>query len=227
MRDSAMGWSGTGWAGLAAFAVIRLLVADDLAAAEIAVRRGAAAAATPRRLVVSIPDRKLAVVEADAVVRVFEVAVGAPESPSPVGTFTVITRLEHPTYYRPGRVIAPGPANPLGTRWLGLSLAGYGIHGTDQPDSIGHARSHGCIRLRNGDVEKLFPLVRTGDIVELHADRLPEFETWFGTAPRVPAPAKPLSPLLASAAPAAVRGSTASGSPASVTTVAAPEAASR
>ncbi len=132
-----------------------------------------------RRIVVSIPDRKLAVIENDAVVRVFNVAVGAPESPSPVGTFTVVNRVTNPTYYRPGKVIAPGTTNPVGTRWIGLSEKGFGIHGTDDPKSIGHARSHGCIRLRNKDVEKLFELVRAGDVVELRAERTPEVDALF------------------------------------------------
>jgi lipoprotein-anchoring transpeptidase ErfK/SrfK len=136
-------------------------------------------ATSPRRLVVSIPDRKLAVVENDDVVTVFAVAVGAPATPSPIGTFTVVNRVSNPTYYKPGKVIGPGAANPLGTRWIGLSEKGYGIHGTDNPRSIGFAKSHGCIRLRNDDVERLFALVRTGDIVELHAERTPEIEHLF------------------------------------------------
>jgi lipoprotein-anchoring transpeptidase ErfK/SrfK len=120
-----------------------------------------------RRLVVNLPDRTLSLIENGEVVRVFPVAVGAPHTPTPVGTFTIANRIPNPTYYRPGKVIAPGPANPLGTRWMGLDIKGYGIHGTDEPQSIGYARSHGCIRLRNDDVEQLFELVRAGDIVEL------------------------------------------------------------
>jgi len=61
-------------------------------------------------------------------------------SPSPVGTFSVVTRVTNPTYYAPGKVIAPGAANPIGTRWIGLSLKGFGIHGTDNPKSIDDAR---------------------------------------------------------------------------------------
>jgi lipoprotein-anchoring transpeptidase ErfK/SrfK len=123
-----------------------------------------------RRVVVSLRDRTLSLFEKGQVVRVFPVAVGAPQTLSPVGTFTIVNRIPHPTYYRPGRVIGPGPSNPLGTRWLGLDLKGYGIHGTDEPDSIGHARSHGCIRLHNDDVEQLFELLRSGDVVELRDD---------------------------------------------------------
>ncbi|HEU5258886.1 MAG TPA: L,D-transpeptidase [Vicinamibacterales bacterium] len=132
-----------------------------------------------RRLVVSIPDRKLAVIENNEVVEVFTVAVGAPNSPSPTGTFTIVNRVANPTYYHPGKVIAPGPQNPIGTRWIGLNQKGYGIHGTDQPSSIGYAKSHGCIRLRNADVERLFERVRTGDVVELHAERTPELDQLF------------------------------------------------
>src|SRR5215813_8794916 len=90
-----------------------------------------------RRIVVSIPDRKLAVMEADHVVKIFPTAVGAPESPSPVGVYKIVTSIPDPTWYSKGKVIGPGKSNPLGTRWLGLSVKGYGIHGTNNPSSIG------------------------------------------------------------------------------------------
>jgi lipoprotein-anchoring transpeptidase ErfK/SrfK len=136
-----------------------------------------------RRIVVSIPDRKLALVDDGRVVKVYETAVGAKVSPSPTGTFEIVTRIPHPTYYHKGKVIGPGKSNPLGTRWLGLSLKGYGIHGTNVPQSIGHAASHGCIRLRNSDVEDLFKRVQAGDVVELHGERDEVVAQIFGTAP--------------------------------------------
>jgi len=140
----------------------------------------ASPAMAARRIVVSIPDRKLAVIDdIESRITVFSVAVGAPATPSPTGTFTIVNRIPNPTYYKPGRVIGPGDANPLGTRWIGLSQKGYGIHGTDAPGSIGRATSHGCIRLRNRDVESLFELVRPGDVVELHAERTPEIAGLF------------------------------------------------
>lgn len=132
-----------------------------------------------RRVVVSIPDRLLAVLENDRLVAVYPVSVGAPASPSPVGQFAIVSRVTNPTYYRPGVIIGPGARNPIGTRWIGLNQKGYGIHGTDDPKSIGFARSHGCLRLKNADVERLFDRVRTGDIVELHAERTPEIEQLF------------------------------------------------
>jgi len=133
-----------------------------------------------RRIVVSIPDRKLAVMESDRVVRVYSTAVGAPKSPSPSGSFQIVNHIPQPTWYTKGKIVPPGPANPLGTRWLGLSLKGYGIHGTNVPSSIGKNASHGCIRMRNRDVEELFEMVAVGDAVELHEERTPELERIFG-----------------------------------------------
>src|SRR2546422_2617768 len=76
-----------------------------------------------RRIVISIPDRKLAVLEADRVVRIFGTAVGAPHSPSPTGTFQIVNHIPDPTWYTKGKVVAPGPANPLGTRWMEIGRA--------------------------------------------------------------------------------------------------------
>ena len=120
-----------------------------------------------RRIVISIPDHKLTLLEGDKVLRVYAVATGKLSTPSPEGEFRVVNRVAHPTWFSPHGVVKPGPANPLGTRWMGLSAAGYGIHGTNAPDSIGKYASHGCIRMRNRDVEELFKLVPVGTPVEL------------------------------------------------------------
>lgn len=133
-----------------------------------------------RRIVVSIADRKLAVVESDRVLKIFATAVGAPESPSPTGFYKIVNSIPDPTWYYKGKIVGPGKANPLGTRWLGLSIKGYGIHGTNVPSSIGHNASHGCVRMRNQDVEELFGMVTVGDQVELYADRTPELDRIFG-----------------------------------------------
>jgi lipoprotein-anchoring transpeptidase ErfK/SrfK len=133
-----------------------------------------------RRILVSIPDRKLAVMEADRVVKVFATAVGAPATPSPSGIYRIVASIPDPTWYGKGKVIGPGKNNPIGTRWLGLDLKGYGIHGTNNPASIGHNASHGCVRMRNHDVEELFGMVRIGDRVELYAERTPELDRIFG-----------------------------------------------
>jgi len=135
-----------------------------------------------RRIVVSIADRKLAVMEAGRVLRVFPTAVGAPKSPSPAGAYKIVVRIPDPTWYGKGRIVPPGKSNPLGTRWLGLSVKGYGIHGTNNPASIGHNASHGCIRMRNRDVEQLFDMVSVGDSVDLYEEATPEVGQIFAAA---------------------------------------------
>jgi len=133
-----------------------------------------------RVVLVSIPDRKLAVLEQGKVIATFPVAVGASVSPSPTGEFQIVSRVTNPTYYHPGTVIPTGKDNPIGTRWLGLSQKGYGIHGTNAPRSIGRAASHGCIRLRNRDMERLYPMLQVGDIVQIRGERDDEIARVFG-----------------------------------------------
>jgi lipoprotein-anchoring transpeptidase ErfK/SrfK len=133
-----------------------------------------------RTVLVSLVDRKLAVVDNGVVVATFEVAVGADVSPSPTGEFKIVSRVSNPTYYHRGTVIPTGKDNPVGTRWVGLSLKGYGIHGTNAPRSIGRAASHGCIRLRNRDMERLFTMLKVGDAVQIHGQRDEEVARVFG-----------------------------------------------
>jgi lipoprotein-anchoring transpeptidase ErfK/SrfK len=137
---------------------------------------------TTRRIIVSIPDRKLALLQDGEVKKVFPVAIGKDSTPSPSGSFRIVNRVTKPTYYHAGKVIAAGPLNPLGTRWMGLSEHGYGIHGTNAPSSIGKAASHGCVRMARADLEQLFELVKVGDAVEIRAERDEETARLFGTA---------------------------------------------
>ncbi len=134
-----------------------------------------------REIIVSLEDRKLALLEDGVVTRVFPVAVGKESSPSPSGSFKVVNRVTNPTYYHPGKVIPAGASNPLGNRWIGLSQKGYGIHGTNEPKSIGKAASHGCIRMAKKDLEQLFEIVRPGDTVEIRGERDEETAQIFGT----------------------------------------------
>jgi L,D-transpeptidase ErfK/SrfK len=124
-----------------------------------------------RRIVVSFPDRKLALIEGNNVIKVYDIAVGKPSTPSPSGEFQIVNHIANPTWYGPDKVVGPGVGNPVGTRWMGLNVRGYGIHGTNAPGSIGKAASHGCIRMRNRDVEELFELVGVGVTVELDTER--------------------------------------------------------
>jgi lipoprotein-anchoring transpeptidase ErfK/SrfK len=133
-----------------------------------------------RVVLVSIPDRQLAVLEDGAVLRTFPVSVGAANSPSPVGEFEIVSHVAHPSYAHNGTVIPAGPNNPLGPRWMGLSVKGYGIHGTNQPRSIGKAASHGCIHLSNHDIVELFPLLAVGDTVQIRSRRDAQITQVFG-----------------------------------------------
>jgi hypothetical protein len=155
---------------------------------------GHATAQTPtqtaptRRIVVSLKDRKLALIEDGQVKKIYTVAVGKPSTPSPVGTFTIERRVPNPTYHHDGKTVLPGPHNPVGTRWMGLSIHGYGIHGTNEPRSIGKADSHGCIRMSKADLEEFYELVAVGDTVELVGEPNEQTALLFGDTQNPAAP---------------------------------------
>lgn len=121
-----------------------------------------------RGILVNIAARTLYWYEEGRLVRAFPVAAGKPATPTPVGSFQVESRAVDPWWLPPwgGAAVAPGPANPLGTRWLGFH-GGYGIHGTNDPPSIGQLVSLGCIRMQNRDAEWLHAQVRVGTPVRV------------------------------------------------------------
>ncbi|MGE5554238.1 MAG: L,D-transpeptidase family protein [Betaproteobacteria bacterium] len=130
------------------------------------------------RIVVNIPSRTLSLRLGEVLVRRYPVAVGRPQTPSPLGRYRITVKVVNPTWYPRRRPpVPPGPQNPVGTRWLGLNAPNLGIHGTNAPDSIGQAVSGGCIRMRNEDVEELFALVEVGTPVELTYQTV-EVEPW-------------------------------------------------
>jgi lipoprotein-anchoring transpeptidase ErfK/SrfK len=99
--------------------------------------------------------------------RLYRIGVGR-ENKTPVGTFTISSKVIHPAWTPPGRTFPYGhPENPLGTHWLGLTpcegtdptLTGYGLHGTWEPETIGSAASEGCVRMRNDQVRELFDFI--------------------------------------------------------------------
>lgn len=99
----------------------------------------------------------------------FPVATGKNKTLTPEGEFRIITKVKNP-WYVPKRIPGGSKENPLGTRWLGLSVPRtggykYGIHGTNNPYSIGHHVSQGCIRMQNKDVEWLFQNIPLGTTV--------------------------------------------------------------
>lgn len=98
----------------------------------------------------------------DEVIKNYIVSTGMNNS-TPVGTFKIVNKLVNPTWFKAGAVVPPGsPENILGSRWMGFDLAGYGIHGTNQPATLGQQITQGCIRMSNSDVEELFIIVPIG-----------------------------------------------------------------
>ena len=148
--------------------------------------------ARQRQIVISIADRQLAVVEDGQVLKTYPIAVGARRTPSPDGDFVIINHAKDPTYRHGDTEIAPGSNNPLGSRWMGLSLKGYGIHGTNVQSSVGKAVSHGCFRMRKQDVEELYTMVQIGDTVTVRRERDAMIARVFA-APVAPVAAKTLA----------------------------------
>ncbi|MFH0772131.1 MAG: L,D-transpeptidase family protein [Candidatus Omnitrophota bacterium] len=96
------------------------------------------------------------------VVKSYKVSTGLNNS-TPVGNFKIVNKLTDPVWYAANSVVQPGSSdNILGTRWMGISKAGYGIHGTTDPDSLGKQVTAGCVRMRNEEVEELYSILPEG-----------------------------------------------------------------
>ena len=116
--------------------------------------------------------------EAGALVASYPASIGSEEKPAPSGTHRIEAVALNPTYtYNPDYAfkgvkakekftIKPGPNNPVGSVWIDLSLESYGIHGTPEPDRVGKAYSHGCVRLTNWDARSLAHMVKRGSPVD-------------------------------------------------------------
>ena len=121
-------------------------------------------------IVIHVGINRLFLYNGTYLVRVFPVATGRAAWPTPLGHFQIVVKQKNPWWFPPtqdswaagAKPVPPGPDNPLGTRWMGLSVPGVGIHGTDEPWSIGHSESHGCIRMQVPSAEWLYNRVRIG-----------------------------------------------------------------
>lgn len=133
------------------------------------------------------PDVILQVTKADSALRVLgasgellfyaPVSSGSVHDPLPIGDWSVAFVKWHPVFrYNPKlfwdadprnnrAVVEPGPNNPVGVVWIGLDLEHYGIHGTPDPQAVGHAQSHGCVRLTNWDAARVAGMVKKGTVV--------------------------------------------------------------
>jgi lipoprotein-anchoring transpeptidase ErfK/SrfK len=124
-------------------------------------------------IVISRSANRLSLYDGTKVRRTFAVATGQSIYPTPAGRWRIVVKWKDPWWYPPVqdawakglKPVPPGPSNPLGTRWMGLNAPGVGIHGTDEPGSIGYSASHGCIRMQVPDAEWLFDQVDVGTTV--------------------------------------------------------------
>jgi lipoprotein-anchoring transpeptidase ErfK/SrfK len=106
------------------------------------------------RIIVDVSDRKLHLLDGDRVVRTFPVGIGKMLTKTPIGEYTLMNKERN-------------PGGPFGVYWLGLSKPHYGIHGTNNPASIGKQVSHGCVRMYNQDVTYLANTVPIGTRVTI------------------------------------------------------------
>lgn len=124
------------------------------------------------RLVLSLSQRQVYLYHGDTIIASYAVAVGHPDTPTPLGDYEVFQMIVDPVWQSPwtGEVHAPGPDSALGVRWIGfveMSNGIIGFHGTPTVSSIGHAASNGCVRMRNEDVMELFEQVTVGTPVSV------------------------------------------------------------
>ena len=131
-------------------------------------------------VLVNVPQRMVFAVSGDGVAA-YPIAVGRASWPTPLGAFTIISKETNPTWDVPQSIreearragrslplrVPPGPDNPLGAYWLGLSVGSVGLHGTNAPTSVYQAVTHGCIRLQASHIEELVGLVQVGTRGEL------------------------------------------------------------
>ena len=126
-----------------------------------------------KKISINLAARSLALFEGTEKIRLYPIGPGTPYTPTPVGYYKIQSKDVNPSWTSPstGRTIPSGPDCPLGYRWMQIQ-GNYGIHGTNNPDSIGHYVSNGCIRMHEKDVEALFDLVKIGTPVEITYNRV-------------------------------------------------------
>ncbi|MEC0370917.1 L,D-transpeptidase [Paenibacillus chibensis] len=108
------------------------------------------------RIIVDLSDRTLYLLDGDQVTKSYPVGIGKMLTSTPTGEYRIINKQMN-------------PGGPFGVLWMGLSKPHYGIHGTNDPDSIGHEVSHGCIRMHNEDVLDLSSYVPVGTRVTIRS----------------------------------------------------------
>ncbi len=128
-------------------------------------------------ILINIPEMRLYLfLKKVSMVKTFPIGIGVTDNFTPVGRFYIKNKRVSPTWHIPlslreehegKKSIPPGPDNPLGSHWLGLSISGYGIHGTNSPWAVGRLVTHGCIRLYPEDILHLYPIIPIGTPVNI------------------------------------------------------------
>lgn len=132
-----------------------------------------AIASISSRVVVDLGKAKVSSYWGEQLLSSYPIAVGQPGWETPIGTFKVVQKLRNPVWQQPitGDRIPTGPDNPLGTRWIGFWSDGrhhIGFHGTNNEQLVGQPVSHGCLRMRNKDIQALYEQVSVGTLVIVH-----------------------------------------------------------
>ncbi|MFA5286708.1 MAG: L,D-transpeptidase family protein [Candidatus Omnitrophota bacterium] len=118
--------------------------------------------AEPFSVLVDKSQNILILKSGEEIIKTYIVSTGKNNS-TPVGNFKVTSKLINPTWYRSGAVVPSGsPENVLGSRWMGIDLPSYGLHGTTEPQKLGQQVTQGCVRLSNPDVEELYIIIPIG-----------------------------------------------------------------
>lgn len=142
--------------------------------------KGAPAAAGDLTIRVDSATKMLSVYQGDRVVAAYPVSIGSEQTKSPMGDWKVRGVAKMPTFRYDEKVLnegerskdfkmlPPGPNSPVGVIWIALNKKAIGVHGTDDPGSIGRASSHGCVRMANWDIVRLAPKVKNGMPVSIH-----------------------------------------------------------
>ncbi len=142
--------------------------------------RGAGTPSSARSIEIDKSERMLFVLGHEAqILAAFPISIGGPRDPLPVGRMKITNEVANPSFTydpaliktaKPGEVkteIKPGPNNPVGSMWLGLSKPHWGIHGTPEPSRLGRAETNGCVHLTNWDAHRLSTLAKAGFAVEV------------------------------------------------------------
>lgn len=127
-------------------------------------------------IVINLPERNLYVYKDGRPSRVYPIAIGMRGWETPTGDFRIANKRKNPTWFPPKwalqeEPVPPGPGNPLGDRWMGLSVPGYGIHATNAPASVGRYASHGCMRMYPEQAHELYSQALVGMPVKIIYER--------------------------------------------------------